>query len=231
MQAEKALVCKQSTDFSFKNNAMSFIYIYTHIYMKIMFIHTYEQAFHNFQSHIFICFGPLLSGRQPHCTEHSTVSKFRQNSSLKTIWIRHKKQFCLNWTLLAILLVKRQPKRREGSCQCYIPFQSQRDFKCESFSLFTPCKVKKQYGKHIWEAVERCIDTLKFWRKVMNRHVSNEDHIQPVCSFAVRTDSIHEQFQHASMVQGYKFRSQTENFKYPLYSTLNLYWLLAYTSI
>lgn len=47
--------------------------------MKIMFIHTYEQAFHNFQSHIFICFGPLLSGRQPHCIEHSTVSKFRQN--------------------------------------------------------------------------------------------------------------------------------------------------------
>lgn len=61
--------------------------------------------------------------------------------------------------------------------------------------------------------------------------MSNEDHIQPIGSFPERTDSIHEQFQHAFMVQGYKFRSQTENFKYPLYSGLNLGSLLAYISI
>lgn len=32
-----------------------------------------------FNHTFFIYFGPLLSGRQPHCIEHSTVSKFRQN--------------------------------------------------------------------------------------------------------------------------------------------------------
>lgn len=44
-----------------------------------MFIYTYERAFHNIQSCLFICFGSLLSGRQPHYIEHPIVSKSRQN--------------------------------------------------------------------------------------------------------------------------------------------------------
>lgn len=44
-----------------------------------MFIYTYEHAIHNIQSRLFICFGSLLSGRQPHYIEHSIVSKSRHN--------------------------------------------------------------------------------------------------------------------------------------------------------
>lgn len=44
-----------------------------------MFIHTYEHAFHNFQSCLFTCFGPLLPGREPHYIEHFIVSKSSQN--------------------------------------------------------------------------------------------------------------------------------------------------------
>lgn len=102
----------------------------------------------------FTIFNHTFSFALDHCCleDSHTVLNIPQfpsldRTGLKTIWIQPKKQLCLNWTLLAILLVKRQPKRREGSCQCYIPFQSQRDFQCESFSLFYTKKSKTAIWK------------------------------------------------------------------------------------
>lgn len=58
---------------------MQYFFIYILNIHIFMFIYTYEHAFHNFQSCLFICFGSLLSGRQPHYIEHFIVSKSRQN--------------------------------------------------------------------------------------------------------------------------------------------------------
>lgn len=159
--AKKALLCKQSSECSCKKNAVFLIYMWN----KYMFIHTYEHAFCNFQSRLFICFGPLLSGRQPRYIEQFVVSKSGQNRPKDNLDLIQKSIFAsaeLHWWFC---LWRGNLREGKAHLSITVPLWLQRDVHWESFALFPPPRAEKQHGENTEKGEERRIDTVKFWRR------------------------------------------------------------------
>ena len=194
-----------------------------------MFRHTHERACHNFQSHLFICFGPLLSGR--HCIKHFIVSKSRQNRPKDNLDLIQKATLpCLNFI---------------GNCACEeATWEKGRTASAllstlatERLSVWKLCSVsttkdrKAAWKTHlrdsrkevlIWLSSEERLKTDRWVTRTTSSLlvVLLEGQILPMSNSIIHLHTLH-----------YKFRSQTENLTRLLYPRLNLGRLLTHFSI